>query len=40
MRTRIETEEIADMVMFLALEKARHVTGQLIGVCGNVEWEV
>jgi len=39
MRTKIETEEIVDMVMFLASEKARHVTGQLIGVCGNIEWE-
>jgi len=39
MRSKIETEEIADMVLFLASEKARHVSGQLIGVCGNVEWE-
>lgn len=39
MRSKIETKEIADMVTFLASDKARHVNGQLIGVCGNVEWE-
>lgn len=39
MRSKIETEEIADMVLFLASDKAPHVSGQLIGVCGNVEWE-
>lgn len=39
MRTKILPEEIADMVLFLASPAARHVTGQLIGVCGNVEWE-
>ncbi len=39
MRSWIEPEEIADMVQFLCSERARHVTGQLIGVDGNLEWE-
>lgn len=39
MRTKIQPEEIADMVVFLASPAARHVTGQLIAVDGNVEWE-
>ena len=40
MRSKIEPDEIADMVLFLASDAARHVSGQLIGVCGNVEWEI
>lgn len=39
MRTKIQPEEIGDMAMFLASTAARHVTGQLISVDGNVEWE-
>jgi NAD(P)-dependent dehydrogenase (short-subunit alcohol dehydrogenase family) len=39
MRTMIAMEEIADMAVFLASDAARHVTGQLIGVDGNLEWE-
>ena len=39
MRTLIEPQEIADMAIFLASDRARHVTGQAIGVCGNVEFE-
>lgn len=35
----IQPQEIADMVLFLASPAARHITGQLIGVDGNVEWE-
>jgi NAD(P)-dependent dehydrogenase (short-subunit alcohol dehydrogenase family) len=35
----VEPEEIADMALFLASPAARHVTGQLIGVDGNIEWE-
>ena len=40
MRTKIEPDEIADMVLFLASGAAPHVTGQLVGVCGNAEWEI
>lgn len=39
MRSKVQPEEIADMAHFLASDAARHVTGQLIGVDGNVEWE-
>jgi NAD(P)-dependent dehydrogenase (short-subunit alcohol dehydrogenase family) len=40
MRTKIEPSEIADMVLFLASPGARKVTGELISVSGNVEWEI
>ncbi len=39
MRSRILPEEIGDMAVFLASDGARHVSGQIISVCGNVEWE-
>lgn len=39
MRTLIAPEEIAEMAYFLASDASHHVTGQLIGVCGNLEWE-
>ena len=39
LRTMIEEVEIADMALFLCSPAARHVTGQAIGVCGNVEYE-
>ena len=32
--------EVADMVLFLASYQARHISGQLVGVCGNFEWEI
>ncbi|MBL4639501.1 MAG: SDR family oxidoreductase [Kordiimonadaceae bacterium] len=39
MRTMIEMSEIGDMAVFLASDRAKHVSGQKIGVCGNAEWE-
>ena len=39
MRSKIQPEEIADMVLFLCSESGRHVSGQMIGVDGNIEWE-
>jgi NAD(P)-dependent dehydrogenase (short-subunit alcohol dehydrogenase family) len=39
MRTLIAPEEIADVAVFLATDRARHVTGQFISVDGNEEWE-
>lgn len=39
MRSKIQPEEIADMVLFLCSDAARHVSGQLIGIDGNIEWE-
>lgn len=38
-RRWIEPNEIARLVMFLADEHAINITGQTIGVCGNLEWE-
>jgi len=37
MHSMVEMEEIADMVLFLASDRAPHVSGQSIGVCGNFE---
>ena len=39
MRCKVEPEDIADMAVFLSSEGARHVTGQVIAVDGNIEWE-
>jgi NAD(P)-dependent dehydrogenase (short-subunit alcohol dehydrogenase family) len=39
MRTMIEMSEVAQMAVFLSSTAARHVSGQAIGVCGNVEYE-
>ena len=39
MRSKVQPHEIGDMALFLASDAARHVTGQLIAVDGNVEWE-
>ncbi len=39
MRTLIQPQELADTVVFLCSKEARHITGQLIGVDGNQEWE-
>jgi len=39
MRTRIDPSEIADVAVTLSSHAFRHVSGQLISVCGNVEWE-
>lgn len=39
-RSKIEPDEIADMVIFLASDATRHVSGRLIDVCGDIEWEI
>ena len=39
LRTMIEPEEIGHMALFLASDFGRHISGQHIGVCGNVEYE-
>jgi NAD(P)-dependent dehydrogenase (short-subunit alcohol dehydrogenase family) len=39
MRTKIAPSELAETVFFLASPGARHVSGQAIGHCGNMEWE-
>lgn len=39
MRAKVAPGEIGEMALYLASDAARHVSGQIIGVCGNVEWE-
>ncbi len=39
MRTKILPSEIADMAVQLTTFPFRHVSGQVMSVCGNVEWE-
>jgi len=39
MRTRIDPGEVADVVVTLSTHPFRHVSGQLLSVCGNAEWE-
>ena len=33
----VDPEEIADLVVFLASDRARHISGQVIGIDGNTE---
>jgi NAD(P)-dependent dehydrogenase (short-subunit alcohol dehydrogenase family) len=37
MHSMVEMEEIADMALFLASDRAPHISGQSVGVCGNFE---
>jgi NAD(P)-dependent dehydrogenase (short-subunit alcohol dehydrogenase family) len=39
MRTAIDPDEIAAMCLHLASPAGARISGQLIGVCGNCEWE-
>lgn len=39
LRTMIEPEDIAAMIRFLASPGGARISGQMIGVDGNVEWE-
>lgn len=39
-RSAVTPGELAEMVAFLTSPAARNITGQLIGVDGNVEWEI
>jgi NAD(P)-dependent dehydrogenase (short-subunit alcohol dehydrogenase family) len=39
MRTLVSMRDVAAMVLYLASDTAKHVTGQLIEVDGKVEWE-
>jgi NAD(P)-dependent dehydrogenase (short-subunit alcohol dehydrogenase family) len=39
MRAAIDPEEIGATVAFLCSSDARHISGQLLGVDGNIEWE-
>jgi len=37
LRTLVTAEDIANMALFLASDAGRHVSGQALSVCGNVE---
>lgn len=39
MRCWVQPEEVGDTAVFLASDQARHISGQMLGVCGNAEWE-
>ena len=39
LRQMVEPIDVAEMAIFLASDHSRMVTGQFIGVCGNVEYE-
>jgi NAD(P)-dependent dehydrogenase (short-subunit alcohol dehydrogenase family) len=39
LRTMIEPVEIAHAALFLCSEAGQHISGQALGVCGNVEYE-
>ena len=39
MRTMVAPEEVGRLAVFLASDEARHISGQDISVCGNLEWE-
>ena len=37
MRTMVSGQDIANMALFLASDAGRHISGQALSVCGNVE---
>lgn len=39
MGSLVDVEDVGNMAVFLASEKARYVTGQLIAVCAGLLWE-
>ena len=39
MRTLIDPVEIADAVLFFASPNAKHITGQVLSVCGGFQWD-
>jgi NAD(P)-dependent dehydrogenase (short-subunit alcohol dehydrogenase family) len=39
MRAVVSPQEVAAMCLHLASPAGRYISGQLIGVCGNAEWE-
>lgn len=39
MHSKVEPQELADMALFLCSHSGRHITGQMLEVSGNLEWE-
>lgn len=40
LRSKVQPEELAQTVLFLASDAAKKITGELLAVSGNVEWEI
>jgi NAD(P)-dependent dehydrogenase (short-subunit alcohol dehydrogenase family) len=39
MRTMVDMDEVANAIVFLASPEARHISGQVIAVDGDIIWE-
>jgi NAD(P)-dependent dehydrogenase (short-subunit alcohol dehydrogenase family) len=39
MRTMVEMDEVANLILFLASPEAQHISGQVIAVDGDFAWE-
>lgn len=39
MRTKVQMSDVSEATLFLCSDKARYVTGQVISVCGDLQWE-
>jgi NAD(P)-dependent dehydrogenase (short-subunit alcohol dehydrogenase family) len=39
LRSKVELTDLAEMVLFLSLDTGRKITGELLAVSGNMEWE-
>jgi enoyl-[acyl-carrier-protein] reductase (NADH) len=37
LRTFVSAQDIANMALFLATDAGRHITGQALAVCGDVQ---
>ena len=37
MKRMIEPQEVADLIVFICSDKGRSISGQSLGVCGNLE---
>ncbi|QYY33898.1 MULTISPECIES: SDR family oxidoreductase [Cupriavidus] len=40
LRSKVQPEDLAQTVLFLASDAASKITGELLAVSGNVEWEI
>jgi enoyl-[acyl-carrier-protein] reductase (NADH) len=40
LRSKVQPQDLAQTVLFLASDAASKITGELLAVSGNVEWEI